>query len=293
MNVTALYFSPTGGSKRSALSLAAALAPEGFAELDITCGAVAGDFGPGDVVVFSVPCYNGRVPEVAAGRLEQVHGHRTPCIISITYGNRDYDDSLLELQDIVQRQGFIVQGAAALVGQHTFGEIQVGRPDAGDAAENRRFVQQLLAARQGDLASPVALAIKGQRPYRGEGRGVGFVPLTSGACTDCGLCASLCPVQAIAADHRSIDGRHALPFLLPLHPQLSCGGQAHGCGKLPRFRAGFQPAPEGSAGERIHLLEEARKRADAERGGRPPLFFYRGQPPTFLQGGRDSSGRGQ
>ena len=117
MNVTALYFSPTGGSKRSALSLAAALAPEGFAELDITCGAVAGDFGPGDVVVFSVPCYNGRVPEVAAGRLEQVHGHRTPCIISITYGNRDYDDSLLELQDIVQRQGFIVQGAAALVGQ--------------------------------------------------------------------------------------------------------------------------------------------------------------------------------
>ena len=44
MNVTALYFSPTGGSKRSALSLAAALAPEGFAELDITCGAAAGDF---------------------------------------------------------------------------------------------------------------------------------------------------------------------------------------------------------------------------------------------------------
>ena len=292
MNVTALYFSPTGGSKRSALSLAAALAPEGFAELDITCGAVAGDFGPGDVVVFSVPCYNGRVPEVAAGRLEQVHGHRTPCIISITYGNRDYDDSLLELQDIVQRQGFIVQGAAALVGQHTFGEIQVGRPDAGDAAENRRFVQQLLAARQGDLASPVALAIKGQRPYRGEGRGVGFVPLTSEGLY--GLRPVRLPVPC--AGHRgrpSQHRRHALPFLLPLHPQLPCGGQAHGCGKLPRFRAGFQPAPEGTAGERIHLLKEARKRADAERGGRPPLFFYRGQPPTFLQGGRDSSGRGQ
>ena len=47
MNVTALYFSPTGGSKRSALSLAAALAPEGFAELDITCGAVAGISVPG------------------------------------------------------------------------------------------------------------------------------------------------------------------------------------------------------------------------------------------------------
>ena len=118
------------------------------------------------------------------------------------------------LDSILPAQGsllvLVVVLAAALVGQHTFGEIQVGRPDAGDAAENRRFVQQLLAARQGDLASPVALAIKGQRPYRGEGRGVGFVPLTSEACTDCGLCASLCPVQAIAADHRSIDGTRCL-----------------------------------------------------------------------------------
>ena len=218
MNVTALYFSPTGGSKRSALSLAAALAPEGFAELDITCGAAAGDFGPGDVVVFSVPCYNGRVPEVAAGRLEQVHGHRTPCIITITYGNRDYDDSLLELQDIVQRQGFIVQGAAALVGQHTFGEIQVGRPDAGDAAENRRFVQQLLfetlhrkvlammtARRWSASHSSTALS------RRAASRGVGFVPLTSEACTDCGLCASLCPVQASRPTIAASTARAAFP----------------------------------------------------------------------------------
>ena len=166
MNVTALYFSPTGGSKRSALSLAAALAPEGFAELDITCGAAAGDFGPGDVVVFSVPCYNGRVPEVAAGRLEQVHYHRTPCIISITYGNRDYDDSLLELQDIVQRQGFIVQGAAALVGQHTFGEIQVG----ASRCRGCRREPPLRAAAAGSQAGRSCLARgagnQGQRPYR-------------------------------------------------------------------------------------------------------------------------------
>lgn len=265
MNVTALYFSPTGGSKRSALSLAAALAPEGFAELDITCGAVAGDFGPGDIVVFSVPCYNGRVPEVAAGRLEQVHGHRTPCIISITYGNRDYDDSLLELQDIVQRQGFIRE------------------PPLRAAAAGSQAGRSCLARGAGHQGAASV-------PGRGQGRGLRAADLRGLY----GLRPVRLPVPC--AGHRgrpSQHRRHALPFLLPLHPQLPCGGQAHGCGKLPRFRAGFQPAPEGSAGERIHLLEEARKRADAERGGIPPLFFYRGQPPTFLQGGRDSSGRGQ
>ena len=207
MHVTAVYFSPTGGSKTSATVMAAALSGGVHEEIDLTPATadVSRVFGPDDFVVFGVPCYKGRVPIVAARRLRNIWGDRTPCIVSVTYGNRDYDDALLELRDLAAAKGFLVQGAAALVGRHTYGEIQVGRPDAGDAAENRRFVEQLRAARNNDFSRPVVLNVKGGFPYRGEGSGGKFRPLTSNACTRCGLCVAECPTHAIADDCRTID----------------------------------------------------------------------------------------
>lgn len=66
-------------------------------------------------------------------------GSGTPCIVTVTYGNRHYDDALLEMEDIVREAGFVPFAAAALVAQHTYGEIQVGRPSAADLAEDRAF----------------------------------------------------------------------------------------------------------------------------------------------------------
>lgn len=213
MKVSAIYFSPTGGSKKSAGSLAAALSGGSHAEIDLTpadATAVSHSFGPDDFVVFSVPCYKGRVPIIAVQRMAGIRGNQTPCIVSVTYGNRDYDDALLELHDLAAEKGFLVQGAAALVGRHTYGEIQVGRPDEKDAAENRRFVEELRAARHNDFSKAVTLHIKGQTPYRGEGSGGKFHPLTSDACTQCGLCVAECPTHAIADDCRTIDAAKCL-----------------------------------------------------------------------------------
>lgn len=212
MKVTAIYFSPTGGSKKSATSLAAALADGQYDEIDLTPAdsRISRAFGPDDIVVFSVPCYKGRVPIVAAQRMSGISGNKTPCIVSVTYGNRDYDDALLELTNLATDKGFLVQGAAALVGRHTYGEIQVGRPDDRDAAENRRFVEALRAARHNDFSRPVTLPVKGVFPYRGEGSGGKFRPLTSDACTHCGLCVAECPTHAIADDCRTIDDARCL-----------------------------------------------------------------------------------
>ena len=212
MNITAVYFSPTGGSKRSATSMAAALSNGRYAEIDLTPSStdVTKSFGSDDFVVFSVPCYKGRVPILAVQRMAGIKGDKTPCIVSVTYGNRDYDDSLLELYHLATEKGFLVQGAAALVGRHTYGEIQVGRPDDNDAAENRRFVERLCALRNADFSRPATLAIKGTFPYRGEGTGGRFYPLTSEACTQCGLCVAECPTHAIAEDCRTIDNSKCL-----------------------------------------------------------------------------------
>lgn len=209
-SVTAVFFSPTGGSRRSVISMAEALSGGTCASIDLTPVQTppAQQFGKDDFVVFGVPCYKGRVPVLAVQRLSALRGTETPCIITVTYGNRDYDDALLELYDLVTAQGFRPEGAAALVGRHTFGEIQTSRPDSNDAAENSRFVEQVLARmRRGEAP---ALHIKGERPYRGEGTGAGFVPLTSEACTNCGLCVKECPAGAIADDCRTIDSSACL-----------------------------------------------------------------------------------
>ncbi len=45
------------------------------------------------------------------------------------------DDALLEMYDLVKENGFLPFAAAALVAQHTFGDIQRGRPNEKDLKE--------------------------------------------------------------------------------------------------------------------------------------------------------------
>ena len=58
------------------------------------------DFGPDDLVLFGVPVYGGRIPSPAVQTLRRMQGSRTPAVLVAAYGNRAYDDALLELADI-------------------------------------------------------------------------------------------------------------------------------------------------------------------------------------------------
>lgn len=209
MNYKAVYFSATDTSKTGAVSIAKALAGgQGIEEINLTPFAAAGQaitLGADDFAVFSAPVYNGRIPLLTMQRFDKIKGSGSPCIVTVTYGNRDYDDALLELADWAAANGFKVQAAAALVGQHTFGEIQVGRPNADDVKENEKFVRDFLAAANGNLKRDnVTLAIKGERPYRSEGKGGDFRPLTAETCVHCGLCQRECPAGAIADDFKTL-----------------------------------------------------------------------------------------
>ena len=147
-----------------------------------------------DFVVFSMPCYKGRVPILAMQRMAGLKGDKTPCVVSITYGNRGYDDSLLELYTAATEKGFLVQGAAALVGRHTYGEIQVGRPDEADLEADRAFARK--AAENKKMQSE----IPGKYPEGEAAPGGHYKPLTSSACIQCGICRKGCPVGAIGDD---------------------------------------------------------------------------------------------
>jgi len=199
-SISTIYFSPTGGTKKSVDAMAAALGGETTA-YDVTVDAHPAPhaFGADDFVIFGMPVYGSRIPKVAAARITGFTGSQTPCIVVAAYGNVRVGDALLELADLAKAQGFVVKGGAAVIARHTFGDIQVDRPNAADLAADRDFAKQAAANPAGK-----PFDLPGNRPYKDGGNGGGFRPQTTDKCTACGLCVKSCPTQAIAPDCKTI-----------------------------------------------------------------------------------------
>ena len=139
MTVYAAYFSPTGNSRKAALAIASGISND-VKELDFTRFGAAPEcsFASDDIIVIAAPVYKGRVYKGAMERFSSLKGPAA-CIAAVTYGNRAYDDALLELVSFMKAQDFDVISATAVVGQHTYGNIQKGRPDSADAEALRCF----------------------------------------------------------------------------------------------------------------------------------------------------------
>ncbi|MDO4268882.1 MAG: EFR1 family ferrodoxin [Eubacteriales bacterium] len=199
--ITGIYFSPTGHTRYVAERIGARL-PGVSRYLDLTDAEHRPDyhFTEDEAVLAAVPVYGGRVPAAAAERLKSIHGHGTPAVLAVTYGNRAYEDALVELADILKEQGFKPIAAAAAVAEHNIAEIYgAGRPDEkdnrlldqfGDRAA--RLLEELPCGwRSGELK------VKGNRPYRKYGTLPIHIKVSS-SCSGCGLCVKKCPVQAIS-----------------------------------------------------------------------------------------------
>jgi hypothetical protein len=85
------------------------MSADGVTRLDLTPPAAQPrDFAPlrDTLVLFGVPVYAGRLPAVAAQRLRRLQGTGTPAVLVVVYGNRLFEDALLELQHLVVERGF-------------------------------------------------------------------------------------------------------------------------------------------------------------------------------------------
>ena len=114
-----VHFSPTQTTARVLQAIARGMA-QSATELDIAHQIDATkEFAQNEVVVVGVPVYGGRVPALAAQRLAHLRGNGTPAVAVVVYGNRAYEDALLELQQLLTAQGFEVMAAAAFIGEHS------------------------------------------------------------------------------------------------------------------------------------------------------------------------------
>ena len=113
------------------------------------------------------------------------------------YGNRDYDDALLELSDILSKNGFQVLSAGAFIAQHSiFPKVGAHRPDTEDFHQMNVFADETKKIIGKDAAKLLPIHIRGNRPYKIPGS-IPIYPSGTKSCMECGKCATLCPTQAI------------------------------------------------------------------------------------------------
>ena len=127
----------------------------------------------------------------------------------VLFGNRNYDDALIELRDILQQDGFRCVAAGAFVGEHSFSRtLGAGRPDDGDMAGQAAFCPGNLREIGGTSRDRNGPRIgRGNthppllHPRDRHGNPINILkvkPKTDpDRCGGCGLCAELCPMGSI------------------------------------------------------------------------------------------------
>jgi ferredoxin len=208
--IYSIYFSPTGTSKTNALEVAKVF-DENFTSIDLTVldNANFPEITKDDLVIFSFPVYSGRIFSGIFAALEEIKGNGAPCICLVNYGNREYDDSLKEVCTFAKSKGFVPFASSALIGQHTYGSIAVGRPNRDDLKETREFFQKVkVEFLQGNIKELSAFTSFENNQVGKRGN---FRPLTSDSCIECGLCAKNCPTQAINyVNYKEIDNEKCI-----------------------------------------------------------------------------------
>ena len=194
----AVYFSPTGTTKSVTKYMLAAFDMQ-REEIDLTPYESRNDcysFAEDELVIVGIPVYGGRVPIAAESRIKLLKGSNTPIVLVATYGSIHYSNTLQELQQIVNPNGFITIAAAAVVAEHNFAnKIASGRPNMQDLSAISTFTKQAYTkVLQSDGFENIAIKTKMTVPLRNK---YIVVPHGDKKCTNCGLCVRQCPVRAI------------------------------------------------------------------------------------------------
>ena len=222
-----IYFSATGTTKKIVETIGAKIGEITGSEVctyDFTLPAareVFPELGPADIAVLGLPTYAGRLPNLMLPYLQSISGGGALAVPVVTFGNRAFDNSLIELRNILEDRDFHTIAAGAFSCEHSFSYyLGKGRPDADDLNEAGKLgvaIAKKLDEIQSTGQIPTPVYVDGDPEagyYQPRDRQGTFIdirkvkPMTNDKCINCGLCARTCPMGAIdPEDISSVPGK--------------------------------------------------------------------------------------
>ena len=196
-NLNLLYFSPTDGTKKIVKEIANGIG-YGYKEFDITLPQNRIEnlfFAENDLIIIGVPTYAGRFPKLLKGYLDKISCNKAMAVFVATYGNRDYEDSLLEMKDLFESKGCVGIAAGVFVAEHS----STNRPNNDDLNIARDFGVQIKNKLHNlNDVSELKLEVPGNFPYVEKNMPqVLMAPETDNTCVNCKICTKHCPTSAI------------------------------------------------------------------------------------------------
>lgn len=236
MNKYRIIFSPTGGTEKVTNTMTKfwnEVKDIDLSKTDLDFSSIS--LTKEDIAVIAMPSFGGVAPQLALDRLAKMNGNQCKCAIVAVYGNRAYENTLVQMEDYAVKAGFHVIATVSAVAEHSIlHQYATGRPDENDDNQLTEFGNQILEkAESGNESTP---SIPGNRPYKESS--AFLIPKANASCSGCGLCADKCPAGAI--DRKN-------PRMTDKSKCISCMRCVAACPKHARKVSGFMTAVAGMA----------------------------------------------
>ncbi|WP_295156338.1 EFR1 family ferrodoxin [uncultured Brachyspira sp.] len=172
------------------------------------------EFKENDLVICGTPTYAGRIPNVMLPYYKNnIKANGAMAVPIVLYGNRNFDDSLIELRNTMQENGFYTIAGAGFIGEHAFSYVLgAGRPDDKDMAIAYEFADKVAEKIKNMGSIPdEPIKVRGNDPIRPY-----YMPkdknehaidilkvkpkVDTSKCTNCKTCANVCPLASIDFD---------------------------------------------------------------------------------------------